>query len=205
MLQYRSGVDPRSIFSEPFFTRRDPLAVSPFIRAMHPKTEIRPLPDSIQRTLALGWVAQLKIHGHRAQVHIPESLEKPILVYNRHGKLHRKALSPAIISELRRLFQPSEGWNVIDAEWIKPEDKLFVFDFLRKDGKVLRALTFPERWKKLPRLYLSPHLSTLPLIKDLAGCMKALQSKSESVEGLVFKSATSPGFSDTSIVRCRKK
>ena len=62
-----------------------------------------------------------------------------------------------------------------------------------------------ERWKQLPRAFLSPHVTVLPLIPDLEGCLKAIRSSEPRVEGLVFKSTRTPGFSDTSIVRCRKR
>lgn len=187
-----------------FFARRDVTSPSPFIRAPHPKTGIRPLPDTMRRILEAGWVAQLKIHGHRAQVHVPADPKKPIHVLNRQGQSHRKKMSEAMTKEVRRLFQPEEGWNVVDAEWLKDEEKLFVFDFLKKEGEILRRLTYPQRYALLPRLYLSPCVATLPLIRDLAGCLKALETEQDHIEGLVFKSLTTPGFADTSIIRCRK-
>ncbi len=177
---------------------------SPFIKAMHPKSEIRPRPESIQRILAKGWVAQLKIHGHRVQLHVPADNSLPVIAYTRQGKLHGKPLTPNMISEIRRVFAPDEGWNILDAEWLKPEGMIYVFDFLKKDGEILRRKTFPERWKLLPRAYLSPHLKTLPLITDLPGCLAALAKPEVFIEGLVFKASATPGFSDTSIVRCRK-
>lgn len=182
------------------------VATSPFLRPIHPKTGIRPLPDAISRTLQSGWVAQLKIHGHRAQVHVPAEEAEPVVVYNRHGRHHKKRLPPEMEAEIRRVFTPTKGWNVIDGEWLKREDKLFVFDFLKREGELLRHLPFPDRWKLLPRLYLSPHVTTLPVIRDLEGCLAALEKakKEPHVEGLVFRSLTSPGFSDTSIIRCRK-
>ena len=172
---------------------------------MHPKTAIRPDPAAISRILAAKWVGQLKIHGHRAQIHIPASASEAVIAYNRHGKKHKKALPGPMEKELRRIFGPNSGWNVIDAEWLKGEDKIFVFDLLKREGDVLRRLTFPERWKGLPRDFISPFVSVLPLIRDLSGCLKALQSNDPAVEGLVFKSMGTPGFSDTSIVRCRKR
>jgi hypothetical protein len=44
----------------------------------------------------------------------------------------------------------------------------------------------------------------LPLITSLERCLEVLAGDDEDVEGLVFKSK-SPGFADTTIVRCRKK
>jgi len=193
------------IYSENFFTRRNRVPLpSTFIKAMHPKTEIRPLAESIRRVLDKGWVGQLKIHGHRLQLHIPADPKLPILAFTRQGKIHGKPLLPKMQKEIRRVFGPEQGWNVLDAEWLKPAEKIFVFDFLKKEGEVLRKLTFPERWKLLRRDYLSPYLVTLPLLKDLKACLEALERTEEHIEGLVFKSSTTPGFSDTSIVRCRR-
>jgi hypothetical protein len=178
---------------------------SRFIRPMHPKTSILPLPQSIQKVLESGWIGQLKIHGHRAQIHVPSDPRLDMIAFNRQGRRHRKELSDSMKSELRRLFQPRKGWNVIDAEWLKPDDKLYVFDFIKREGILLRHLTFPERWKLLPRAYLSPSMETLALIKDLDSCLKSLASRKIAVEGLVFKSTTTPGFLDTSIIRCRRR
>lgn len=181
------------------------MASSSFIKAMHPKAAILPEPGAIQRILNAGWVGQLKIDGHRAQLHVPANDKEPILAYTRQGKFHAKDLPPKIVEELRRIFRPAKGFTALDAEWLKPADKIFVFDILKKDGEVLRGLTFPERWKLLPREFISPFVSILPLIRDLPACLKALETAGPNTEGLVFKSTTSPGFGDTSIVRCRKR
>jgi hypothetical protein len=181
------------------------MSPSSYIRAMHPKTQVRPDTDSIARMLSLGWIGQLKIHGHRAQLHIPCDPEKDVIAYTRQGKRHSKVLSPKMVKEVRRLFQPTTSWNVIDTEWVKEEEKLYVFDFLKLDGELLRHKTYPERWALLTRNFISPHIIVLPLLKDLASCMKAMESKEDYIEGLVFKSTKSCGFADSSIVRCRKR
>jgi ATP-dependent DNA ligase len=192
------------VFTQTIFTRAVALRpASPFIRAMHPKTEVRPHPEVVQRILSSGWIGQLKVHGHRAQLHV--SSEGVVIAYTRMGKIHTKILPDPMLSEIRRLFHPKSGWNVIDSEWVKSENKLYVFDFLKKEGEVLRGLTYPERWKLLPRAYLSPNIVTLPLIKDLKGCMLVLEHPPSHIEGLVFKSSTTKGFADTAIVRCRIK
>jgi ATP-dependent DNA ligase len=170
---------------------------------MHPKTEIRPDRESVRHILSAGWVAQLKIHGHRAQIHVSHNLDEPVLVYNRQGQLHKKELPPAIEAEVRRIFAPQQGWNVLDAEWIKDQDRIFVFDFLKQEDLLLRGLSFVERWKRLPRAFISPSLQILPLLRDEEECMAALERAEDWIEGVVFKSS-SPGFEDTSIIRCRK-
>ncbi len=199
------GIDPRSIYAETIFTRRTVVMSSVYIRAMHPKSEILPEPEAISRILANGWVGQLKIHGHRAQIHIPSDPKEHLIAYTRQGKRHSVDLTPSMIKELTRLFRPIKGWNVIDAEWLKPRKKLFIFDFLKQEGILLRDKTYPERFALLPRAFLSPHLSVLPLLRDLPSCLEAMNSKAAHVEGLVFKSTKSTGFSDTSIIRCRKR
>jgi len=194
------------IFEGSLFSRFKAMSrpASPFLRPMHPKTGIRPRPDTIQRVLQSGWVAQLKIHGHRAQIHVSSNPSEPVLVYNRQGRFHKKVMPTEMVTEVRRIFSPKKGWTVIDAEWLKGEDKLYVFDIMKKEGELLRKFTFPERWKLLPRLYLSPHVMTLPLIKGLEECLEALKGSEPHIEGLIFKSLTTPGFSDTSIIRCRR-
>ena len=192
------------IFEETILTRKVPLRSSLFLRPMHPKTEIRPRVDAIQRVLDAGWVGQLKIHGHRAQIHISADPQEPVTLYNRQGQVHKKDISPLMLSELRRVFGPTSGWNVLDGEWLKPEERIYVFDFIKQENLLLNRLNFQERWHKLPRAYLSPCLQTLPYLTTLAQCLEALALPSENIEGLVFKSLT-PGFEDTSIIRCRKE
>jgi hypothetical protein len=176
------------IFQKIIFSRACDLAPSIFMRPIHPKTEIRPTADSIRKILEAGWVGQLKIHGHRAQIHLPSSevdsgaadSEDDVLVYNRQGQLHKKVLPPRLLFELQRIYTPSAGWNVIDAEWIKSDDRIFVFDFLKREGQTLHRLNFQERWKRLPRAYVSPLIQTLPVLTDL-DVMAALVSGAEGI------------------------
>lgn len=181
------------------------MSQSVFIKAMHPKTEINRTPASIEKILRSGWVGQMKIHGHRAQVHMSADLQEPMVVYNRQGRPHQMLLPKSICDELRRIFTITEDWTVIDAEWLKPEGKLFIFDILKQDGKLLRGLTYAERYALLPRSFISPCIKTLPLYTTAEKCLEVLATPDEYIEGLVFKSLTVKGFSDTSIVRCRKR
>jgi ATP-dependent DNA ligase len=172
---------------------------------MHPKTEISPTRSSVEKVLGMGWVGQMKIHGHRAQIHLSaDSAEEPI-AFNRQGKTHKKLLPEKIVKELRRVLSLESGWTVIDTEWIKDENKLFIFDILKLNGQSLNRLTYAERFKLLPRAYLSPHLQTLPLLMTVEKCMDVLGRPEDYIEGLVFKSVNTRGFKDTSIVRCRKR
>lgn len=180
------------------------MAHSLYIRAPHPKTEIRAEESAIRRVLEAGWVGQTKIHGHRAQIHISADPHQMPLVYNRQGNPHQKALSPEIVAELRRLFTPSTGWNAIDAEWLKAEDKFFIFDFLKKDGQILSRESFADRYRRIPTHFISPHFQVLPLLTRVEKCLEILASPADHIEGLVFKSPTTIGFADTAIIRCRK-
>ncbi len=178
---------------------------SAFIKAMHPKTEIKPEPAAIDKFLRMGWAGQTKIHGHRAQVHISADENEDPIVYNRQGRPHKMLLPPGITKELRRVLKLRSGWTVIDAEWMKPEGKLYLFDILKQDGKLLRSSSYGERYALLPKSYISPHLKTLPLLTTAQKCLEVLNSPETYIEGLVFKSLSAKGFDDTSIVRCRKR
>lgn len=197
--------DLRSIFIPNFFTRQVSVAPSRFIRPQHPKTEIRPDAAVMRRVLDSGWAGQLKVHGHRAQIHVPASSSQKSLVFNRQGNAHKKALPAAAASELRRLFQPAKGWNVIDGEWLKEKDLFFIFDFLKHEDRLLSDVPYAERHLLLPRAFLSPHIKVLPLLKTIEDCLATLEKLPAHAEGLVFKSLVSPGFEDTAIVRCRVK
>ena len=103
---------------------------SRFIKPIHPKTQIAPEAAAIRKVITAGWWGQPKVHGHRAQIHVPAD-DQPCLVYNRQGQLHREVLSASLEAELKRVLRPSQDWNTIDAEWLKPKNKIFVFDFLK--------------------------------------------------------------------------
>jgi ATP-dependent DNA ligase len=193
------------IFEETILSGKKTLSPSPFIRAMHPKTEVSPTLASVEKLLQAGWAGQMKVHGHRAQIHLPADPHEEPIAYNRQGQPHKKLLPPEIVAELRRIFSPDEGWTVIDAEWLKPEGKLFVFDVLKWNDSSQRRMTYQERWERLPKDYISPHVRTLPLLKTAPKCMEILACPEAHVEGLVFKALQSKGFEDTSIIRCRKR
>jgi len=199
--QHLPGIFERTIFTP----RRGIVPASIYIKAMHPKTEIAPTLAAVEKILKAGWAGQLKIHGHRAQIHLNADLDIEPIVYNRQGRPHKKLLPDEITAELRRIFELRSGWSVIDAEWIKPEGLLYLFDVLKLDGKLLRAMSYADRYALLPKSYISPHVKALPLLTTSDKCMKALEGDEEYIEGLVFKSLASKGFEDTSIVRCRKR
>ena len=144
---------------------------SNYIRAMHPKTEIRPTRESIEKILKAGWIGQMKVHGHRAQVHLSVDPKKEPIVYNRQGRPHKKLLPDTITGELRRIFDLETDWTVIDAEWLKPEGLLFIFDILKLDGKSLRPMSYAERFALLPKSYISPHVKLLPVLTTVSKCI----------------------------------
>ena len=196
------GIFDSTIFSPP---RRGPVASSAYIKAMHPKTEIAPTRASVEKILRAGWAGQLKIHGHRAQIHISADESDETIAYNRQGRPHKKLLSDEIIEELRRILGLGKGWTVIDAEWMKPDGKLYLFDILKLDDELLRHKSYADRYKLLPTSFISPHVKVLPLLTTPEKCMEVLANTQDHIEGLVFKSLTTKGFEDSSIVRCRKK
>ncbi len=195
------GIFEQTIFSP----RRGLVSRSAYIKAMHPKTEISPTRAAVEKILAAGWIGQIKIHGHRAQVHLSADPNDDPIVFNRQGKPHKKLLPDEISQELYRILQLKEGWTAIDAEWLKPEGRLYVFDVLKLDERNLRRLTYAERFALLPKSFISPQIKLLPLLTTAEKCIETLASREEHVEGLVFKSLTTRGFEDTSIVRCRKR
>ncbi|SMF05270.1 hypothetical protein [Pseudobacteriovorax antillogorgiicola] len=176
---------------------------SRYIRSPHPKTTMRPDQGAFQRVLDRGWIAQYKIHGHRAQCHLSANTSDPVLVYNRQGKLHKKELPDVLCQELRRLFAPQDGWTVIEGEWLKGQDKIFLFDILRKDGQLLNHLSYGDRYEFLPRVYQSDNVETLGIWRSAAQCFSLIEEAPPYVEGFVLKAWSTKGFHDTSVIRCR--
>lgn len=177
---------------------------STFIRTGHPKQEIRADAQVFRSILEEGWWGQCKIHGHRAQIHISPLASEGCFAFNRHGSLHAKMLDDDMVTELRRILGPSKGWTAVEAEWLKPERKLFLFDYIKKDNQTLSHLSYQERYQMLPRLYLSPFVSTLPVLRTVEECMETMKDPDPKIEGLMFKSRHSKGFSNLSMIRCRK-
>lgn len=175
------------------------------IRPIHPKTEIAPTRDAILKILERGWWGQVKIHGHRAQIHIPRDEHEDLVIFNRQGQPHKKVLPPDVTAEVRRIFSPESGWNALDAEWLKADDRLFVFDLLKQDDQNLDAMTYAERFALLPRAFISPKIVILPALKTIDQCLAVLNDPTPHVEGLIFRAPATRGFVDSGIVRCRKK
>ncbi len=156
-------------------------------------------------TLTSAWAFASTYRLDRRLRHVPADPKTPILVFNRQGDLHKKAVSPALDAEIRRVLAPQADWSAIDAEWLKADDRVFLFDFLKREGRSLETMPYEERWALLPRVYRSPFLETLEIFRTADKCLEALARTETWVEGLVFKSLKAPGFSDASVVRCRKR
>ena len=175
-----------------------------FIRSPHPKTSVEPSRTSIDMFLSRGWWAQHKIDGHSAQMHMGE--KGLIAAYTRQGTLHTKKVSTEIAEALHALFPSLEGESVIMGEWVKPQNRLFLFDVLKVDGKRLTSQDYATRHEYLPPFTGNKHVVTLPVFKTEAAAMRALSEafETEHIEGLVFRKADLKGIEDMGIVRCRK-
>lgn len=173
-----------------------------FIKPMHPKTEISPDPIAIKKVLNQGWAGQVKIHGHRAQIHLQN---KQAVAFTRKGSIHRKALPENLIEQLNHLFQTDEGFTVVDCEWLKTQNRLYLFDLLVWNGKRLSNQTYAERYELLPQVYTSNEIQTLPLLYRCQDCLDVIADPDPLIEGIVLKALNSQGFTDSAIIRCRKK
>ena len=180
------------------------MRASAFIKTAHPKKEIKVDISAFRRILEEGWWGQCKIHGHRAQIHLSANPAEKCLAFNRHDQLHAKELDTEIITELRRILDLQKGWSAIEAEWLKPEKKLFLFDYIKANDVILATLGYEERYQLLPRAYLSPHIATLAVLRTAEDCMAVIRDPAAHIEGLLFKSRFSQGFSNHSMIRCRK-
>lgn len=166
-----------------------------FIKTYHPKQSMEPSLESILKVLRMGWITQAKMNGFRAQVHITQA---GVANYTRFGSLHTRPLPQAIVEALLALFPLG---TVVMGEWVQAEGKLYLFDFLKKDGQVLSRLTYAERYNLLPQ-GTAGAVETLPIIVDADEAFAALMN--EKTEGLVFKNPSRVGFDSNAIIRCRR-
>lgn len=167
-----------------------------FIKGPHPKHSVIPKPDNIQKYLGLGWIAQPKMNGYRCQVHV---VNDNVILYTRQGTTHTRPFPSAIKECLLKTF--SNG-DVIEGEWLFLAKEFYLFDYLKRQDKILNHLNWQERFALLPQTEGTVILK-LPVLTDLESCMKYINNDNNKIEGLVFK-GKSRGFSDDSIVRSRK-
>lgn len=196
---------PGILETTPFTNRKLVVNQPRFIKPIHPKASIAPTPEAIKNILKAGWWGQVKIHGHRAQIHLPAKDHHEIVVFNRQGQLHQKKLPEKLAFELMRVFKPKKDWNVIDGEWLKATDQLFIFDALKWEGRLLDRLSYQERFSILPRVFGISDIQVLSPLRTVEACLQVLYDVNPVIEGLVFKSPTTKGFSDTAVVRCRRQ
>jgi ATP-dependent DNA ligase len=172
-----------------------------YIRAAHPTSSISPKADAITRIMASGWVAQAKVNGRRAQIHV--SPDGKLKAYTRQGTLHTMALPLDTKQALVELLRSDAGDRVADAEWHTQTGRVFLFDLLADKGEVLSGLTYSQRNALLPLRTEGPVdvLPYLTLCDAVAMASGAFDAK--FIEGIVLKSPSSRGFADTTVIRCR--
>ena len=180
------------------------LPVEPFfLQAQHPKSSVEPTRTSVEKMLGAGYLAQRKVNGHRAQIHI--SADGRLVAFTRSGTKHTRNFTQATTEHLVTNFKPDKGWTILDAEWQKQEDKVYLFDLLQVGSELFSNKSFEERYTMLrDQFTIGPGVGFLVLLKDVASCLSMLGDPSPFTEGLVWRLVKSPGFHDSSILRCRK-
>lgn len=194
-------VDNRPEWAKKIFKGR---AMEPFfVQAQHPKCSVEPTRASVEKMLGAGYLAQRKVNGSRAQIHISSSGQ--LVAFTRKGTKHTKGFSMATTEHLITNFRPEKGWTILDAEWQKQEDKVYLFDLIQAGEAMFSGKNFEERYTLLrDQFTLGPGVGFLVLLKDVASCMAMLTDPSPFTEGLVWRLVKDPGFHDASIIRCRK-
>jgi hypothetical protein len=164
-----------------------------FIRTQHPKASIEFRPELIQSMLASGWIGQPKFNGFKVQSHV---VGRSVHSFSRTGKI--VVLSKDINSAILDCY--SDGFS-FEGEHRPQANKLCVFDCVKtpEDG-VLKNLAYVDRHSRLG-VTMIPFLLVAPVLTEMDR-LEYWYNHPET-EGLVFKSGT-PGFSDTSIIRCRR-
>jgi hypothetical protein len=184
-------------------TKTVKLKPSLFIRPVQARGEISIDAAKIRVLLESGWVGQIKTRGHYAQIHIPSSSGSEVVAYTRSGERHKKLLPQSLEGELRMRFAPASGWTVIDCEWIKTQNRLYVFDCLKLAGKMLAKKTFGERHALLESASNGLSIVLLPMLASVEECLSALETHNEAYEGLLFHKADVAGFDDSHLLRAR--
>lgn len=177
---------------------------SAFVRGPHPTASLPPEAALIKKFLTRGWIAQKKMNGARIQIHVPANPALPLVYYTRQGTVHTKAMNLDMEALLRTLLAPAENWNIVEGEWIRATGRIFLFDTLMDSGRVLSREPYIDRYRRLPRDFISPTLKVLSIIRTTAEALKVLLGDDVLVEGLVLKAEKSPSLDDDTIVRCRK-
>ena len=179
------------MFERPEMTR--------FLTPQHPKTSLAPTEKTVARYLADGWWGQRKVNGRRAQVHVEGEL---VQLWTRQGTVHTTVATEQLRDELRR-YVGGRTYTVLDGEWL--QGKLYLFDILRSDGRLLNNLNYRDRYELLKEPFISPVIQVLPVYRTARQCWQELQSKDPGGEGLVFRDPRARGWFDGAIVRCRRE
>lgn len=175
-----------------------------FIEPQHPKGELPATQESVEKYIRWGWWGQKKINGYRCQIHICN--KGKVSYFTRQGSLHTRKVPEILTEQLVRHLTPEKGFNVLDAEWQRQQESIYLFDVLQLEGQLLSALTYAERYQKLRKelFFIEPNIKFLPVYKSVRQCMQVLNKDEEWVEGLVFKLPHNRGWKNDAIQRCRK-
>jgi ATP-dependent DNA ligase len=178
--------------------------ISSYIKTQHPIGTILPTNQNVILWMTeKKWIAQAKINGRKAQIHISNN---NVIFYTRQGNLHSAHISQELKDSIIKWFS-SEKETVIEAEFIPQQQKIFVFDLVVDNGELLRNITYPERHELLTKNkpdILGKNIQILPILSSVISAQKLLLENNPIIEGLVFKSQIGIGFSDNFIIRCRK-
>ena len=176
-----------------------------FIDPQHPKAETPPNEEDIADLIRWGWWGQKKVDGYRCQIHITAKGE--ITYYTRQGNIHTRAVPAILTEQLLRHLKPAVGVSVFESEWQRQQEKIYLFDVLKLEDKLLEKKNFAERHQILRKdlFFIEPNIEFLPIYKSVRQCMQILKKDEEWIEGLVFKLPHNPGWQNDAIQRCRIK
>jgi len=186
-----------------YFLEKIRMTASAFIKTQHPGASASPTEDNVRYYASLGWHIQEKKNGRNTQIHISED---SIEFFTRHGLKHSMKISEKIRETLWRFFKPLKGVTVLEGEYVPAENRIYLFDIIKKDDQLFHNLTYGERHEILKKDcpdIMDSSLRILPLL-SIQKAIEILLGKNKA-EGLVFKSHVGKGFADYYIIRCRKK
>ena len=182
--------------------------VAMFMNAQHPGSgsTLRPNDESVRKVIGYGWWGQKKINGFSWQAHI--SAQGELVCFTRHGGKHTRQLQTEIKDQILTHLTPATGWNVVVGEWQFTEKKMYLFDVLKLENESFQKMNYGERYKILKNdlFFLSPNIEFLPVYRTVKQCLGVLEKAKtdKTLDGLVFKNPKTPGWQNTSIVRCLK-
>lgn len=182
-----------------------------FIKPQHPGAgtgSIAPTDERIRKVISYGWWGQTKINGYSWQGHIAPDAK--MTCYTRQGRTHNRKLHTEISEQILDHILPKtkNGYTVLAAEWQHELKILYIFDVYKLDGESFQRKTYTERYKILrdELFIIAPNVKILPVYRTVKQCMDVLEKArgDKFVDGLVFKNPKTPGWQNSSIVRCLK-